>query len=185
MKISGSLIMVACLFASTAAFAQSNIDGTDKYAWGENVGWVNFRPSEADGVVVDGDVLSGYAWMENAGWLHFGDGTPEGGSQYSNTSATDYGVNSDGAGNLSGYAWGENIGWVCFDTSGSGGSQVTIDGSGDFSGYAWGENIGWISMASGYGVNTSWRAGPTDTPTDTPQPTPTMPSGVDGWERYE
>jgi len=52
-------------------------------------------------------------------------------------------------------AWGENIGWIAFDTTGSGGSQVTIDGTGQFQGYAWGENVGWISMNTGYGVSTT------------------------------
>jgi len=86
------------------------------------------------------------------GWICVGDGTPDTPPHYSNGSATDYGVNHDGNGNLSGYAWGENIGWVVFDTSGSGGSQVTISPAGAFAGYAWSENIGWINMTSGYGV---------------------------------
>ena len=157
MKRLALLLALAGVLLATGSYAQTNIDGTYKYAWGENIGWVNFQGDVANGVIVGDDYLSGYAWLENVGWLFLGDGTPtgSGGTQYTQA-AGDTGVNHDGSGNLSGYAWGENIGWVVFDTSGSAGSQVTIDGSGNFSGYAWSENVGWINMASGYGVRTDW-----------------------------
>jgi hypothetical protein len=142
------LVMVA----ATPAFAASNISSTDKYAWGQNAGWQNAYADGTNGVVVTPDLLAGCIWCENVGWICVGGGTPVTPPHYSNTSAADYGVNHDGTGNLSGYGWGENIGWVAFDTSGTGGSRVTINPAGEFSGYAWSENIGWINMASGYGV---------------------------------
>jgi hypothetical protein len=73
----------------------SNIDFTNKYAWGTNVGWLNFNPTL--GVTVYDDHLEGYAWAENVGWIRLG--TYEGGGTYSynNSSMTDYGVNNDGS----------------------------------------------------------------------------------------
>ena len=42
------------------------------YAWGENVGWINFEPAYG-GVFIDPATgeFSGYAWGENIGWLKF------------------------------------------------------------------------------------------------------------------
>lgn len=115
-------------------------DANNQYAWGENVGWINFEPSEGPGVTVSDANLTGFIWAENIGWI--------------NLSPENYGgVFNDGAGLLSGYAWGENIGWINFGPDYGG---VTIDADGNFAGYAWGENIGWINFNSadlyGYGV---------------------------------
>jgi hypothetical protein len=49
--------------------AAGNINTTDKWAWGTNVGWVNFSPTDG-GVTVYDDHLEGYAWAENIGWIH-------------------------------------------------------------------------------------------------------------------
>lgn len=137
-------------------FAAGNCTG---YAWGENVGWINFNP-QVGGVTVTDNSLTGYAWGENIGWINF--------------SPTNGGVTNDGNGNLTGYAWGENVGWINFNPSGS---QVVINSSGNFTGYAWGENIGWITMS---GVQTSWRPGPTPAPQPAPAPEPEPePSPVD------
>jgi len=113
----------------------------DKFAWSENIGWLNFKSSHEQ-VTVYNDHLEGYIWAENIGWIRVGTHTEGGHFTYSNDAAGTYGVNNDGFGNLSGYGWGENIGWVNFNSANS---QVTIDSnSGDFNGYAWSENIGWI-----------------------------------------
>jgi hypothetical protein len=106
-------------------------DGS-QYAYGENVGWVNFEPGQGPGVTVSGTQLTGYVWAENIGWI--------------NLSPASYGgVFNDGAGNLSGYAWGENVGWINFSPTYGG---VTIDAEGNFDGWAWGENIGWLNFNS-------------------------------------
>lgn len=153
--IAGSGALAALLLAASpvASPAQSNIDPANAFAWGENIGWINLLPSSEDGVVVTPNYLSGFAWAENVGWINFGTG-PDNSTAYTQT-ATDFGVNNDGSGNLTGYAWGENIGWINFDTSSVAGptGQVTIDmASGEFAGFAWGENIGWINFAHDYGV---------------------------------
>jgi uncharacterized protein GlcG (DUF336 family) len=126
-----------------------NIDSTNKYAYGENVGWINFAPTEGSGVTVTNTAVTGMAWGENIGWI--------------NLSPGDGGVLNDTNGNLSGYAWAENVGWINFNPTGGG---VKIDpATGVFSGMAWGENIGWINFApNGFPVKTAWR-GETTPPT--------------------
>ena len=141
------------LLASTTS---GIIDSTSRYAWSENMGWIDFGTSEGAVNITD-SALSGYAWSETTGWISL---------DCSNTSScatVDYKVANNGEGTLSGYAYGENIGWIQFAPTGGG---VTIDSSGDFAGYAWGENTGWIvfncSTTSScgtvsYKVNTDWR----------------------------
>ena len=119
----------------------ANIDPAKKFAWGENVGWFNFAPSQGPGVTVTESAVTGFAWAENIGWINL---SPESG-----------GVFNDGQGNLSGYAWGENVGWINFAPIGGG---VRITPAGFFVGFAWGENIGWINFApTGGGVRTLFR----------------------------
>ena len=121
-------------------------DGS-KYAYGENVGWFNFNPSQGPGVIVYSGKLAGYVWQENIGWI--------------NLSPASYGgVTYDSNWKLSGYAWGENVGWINFNPTIPGDSNdygVRIDSNGNFDGYAWGENIGWIHFSStapvDYGVS--------------------------------
>ena len=128
----------------SCVWASGNIDPADKYAWSENVGWVNFAPSNGGVTVVYNGAngyLSGYAWGENIGWIKLGDDSA---GPYNNNSSTDWGVNLDAGGNLSGFAWGENVGWIKFDSAYN---QATIDlVTGRFDGYAWGENIGWLRL---------------------------------------
>ncbi|HAO20197.1 MAG TPA: hypothetical protein DCQ37_06725, partial [Desulfobacteraceae bacterium] len=145
-----------------------NTDTSDKYAWSENTGWLNFN--SWIGASVFSDHLEGYAWNETIGWIRLGTFTGGTAHTYSNnlddwtsydTYLKDYGVNNDGYGNLSGYAWSENTGWINFRPVGGG---VFIDPSGNFSGYAWGETIGWIHFANttpAYKVVTKWLSGAT------------------------
>ncbi len=138
----------------TVSYA-GNIDPNNsglQYAYGENVGWINFQPSYGPGVTVTGSAVAGMAWAENIGWI--------------NLSPIYGGVTNDGNGNLSGYAWSENEGWISFscENTGSCGTAsygVTVDpDTGVFSGKAWGENIAWISFdysgSETHGVKTSW-----------------------------
>jgi hypothetical protein len=149
-------VIVLCLFGVAQA-ATGNIDAVDKWAWGTNVGWINFNP-EHGGVTVYADHLEGYAWGENIGWIRMGSHEGGGTHTYANTTQDNYGVNRDADGNLSGYAWGSNVGWINFNPTHS---QVTIDPAGSFDGYAWGENVGWIhfkNAAPAYNVLITSRA---------------------------
>ena len=147
-----------------AAAAQSTIDATLKHAWGANTGWINFRPSAADGVVAGEAYCSGYAYSGNLGWIHFGDGTPANGHTYVNADAADYGVNHDGEGNLSGYAYSANTGWIHFGwAAASDPNRPRINLlTGAFTGYAYGANTGWINLGAGYLETDSLSAPDTD-----------------------
>jgi hypothetical protein len=131
-------IIIAALFLCRVNLRAENIDpykDGSQYAYGENIGWINFEPSATEGVHVDSNNLDGFIWAENIGWI--------------NLSPSTGGVANDGSGNLSGYAWGENVGWINFDPNVPGDSNdygVTIDSDGNFDGYAWGENIGWLNF---------------------------------------
>jgi len=131
-----TLAIFAMAISALASFASAeNIDPDEdgsQYAWGENVGWLNFEPGgngSSYAVTVEDAGLTGYVWAENIGWV--------------NLSPASYGgVFNDGTGLLSGYAWGENVGWINFGPAYGG---VTIDLNGNFDGWAWGENVGWIT----------------------------------------
>ncbi len=129
----------------------SQAHGTNKWSWGENVGFMNWRdggtPAGARGLRVHSNFLSGLVWCENIGWLDLGDATPSAGSTYLNAAGDDFGVNVDGAGNLFGMAWGENVGWVNFmgGALASPANPARIEGH-RLRGYAWGENVGWINL---------------------------------------
>jgi hypothetical protein len=104
--------------ANTVLASNTNgtIDSTNKYAWGENIGWLNFSVNNGDIQITDTG-LTGYVWSENYGWISL-DTNVESGS-----------VTNDGEGNLGGNAWGERLGWINFN-------RVIIDEDGYFSGYA-------------------------------------------------
>jgi hypothetical protein len=107
MKIFKMIFILILVLYPIGTFA-GNIDPDNddsKYAWGENVGWINFDPSLGSGVRVTDSAVEGYAWGENIGWI--------------NLSPTNGGVDNDGNGNLSGYAWGENVGVDQLCTHGS------------------------------------------------------------------
>lgn len=157
---------VHCLIAFTALLsapevlrADSAIHPTNSYAWAGNAGWVNFRADGINGVVIGEYVCSGYAYAGNFGWIHFGDGAPANGINYQNNSASDFGVNHDGVGNLSGYAYGANIGWVNFGwASTNDANRPRFDlATGQFSGFAYSANVGWLNLGSGYLVTNSVR----------------------------
>jgi hypothetical protein len=149
------IFLLFVLYAN-ASTTNGTIDSTNSYAWGENVGWINFGASQGN-VAVTSSGITGYAWGENVGWISLNC------SNDSSCGAVDYGIKNTTGGQLSGYAWGENIGWVDFRPTFGG---VGIDGNGEFTGYAWGENIGWVVFncsttascgAVDYKVSTDWR----------------------------
>jgi hypothetical protein len=139
---------VAALTAPTA----TTINSVNRFAYGANIGWIDWHSDVANGAVVGEFVCSGYIYSANVGWIHLGDGTPANGIRYANNSATDFGVNHDGAGNLRGFAYGANIGWLNFTNRAAAGD--TYEGpkvdlfTGRLSGYVYGANIGWITLSN-------------------------------------
>jgi hypothetical protein len=105
---------------------------SSKYAWSDNVGYINF-----ENVTVGDTKLSGSAWSKNKGFI--------------NLNPANGGVLNDGAGNLSGSAWGEQLGWIDF-------SSVKINTNGKFSGTATGTLVGTITFDCHFcDVETDWR----------------------------
>ena len=145
-----------CLFfplMTLASQTNGTIDPAHAYAWGNDIGWVNFGTVGGDVHITD-SALTGYAWSSNFGWIDL--------------SPTHAGVTNDGNGTLGGYAWNENIGWIDF-------GGVTIDSSGRFSGTATTTNEGAITFnCNECMVTTDWlleavrnassSGGPTSTP---------------------
>lgn len=124
--------------------AQSTISSTDRYAYAANAGWIDFRADAANGTRVLDTCLAGYAYAGNFGWIHLGNATPINGHTYSNTSASDYGVNLSPTGLLTGYAYAANVGWIAFEQTHG---QPTLNLiSGKFTGYAYSANLGWIAL---------------------------------------
>src|SRR6266446_3756003 len=88
------------------------------------------------------------ACAANLGWINVGSGAPANGIQYQNNSASDYGVNYDGRGNLRGCAYGASIGWLNFENTGA----PRLDPmTGKLSGYIYSANCGWISLSNALG----------------------------------
>jgi len=136
----GFLVAITLVFALTWAAFAANINATNKYAWSETTGWLNFLPTYG-GVTVNPTYLSGTVWHERIGWLQLG---ASAGGPYGNSTATNWGVNQDVSGNLSGYAWSETLGWINFSPT-HGGVNINLL-TGAFSGYAWAERFGWINF---------------------------------------
>jgi hypothetical protein len=127
--------------------ADTTIDAINHHAYGANHGWLDCRGDTANGAVIGEYVCSGYIYAANVGWINLGSGSPANGIYYQNTSASDFGVNQDGLGNLRGYAWGANIGWMNFEATG----VPRVDPlTGNFSGCAWSANCGWISLSNAF-----------------------------------
>lgn len=153
-------VLTAAALATLAAMAPAatvttNVVDGNQFAWGENIGWTNWRGQGTGDAAtppprIGPQFCSGFVWCENVGWLNLGDGSPSNGASYSQA-AGDTGVNVSPTGALSGYAWGENIGWVHFDWTPTDGGSIAqrpfVDvANGRFVGYAWGENVGWINF---------------------------------------
>jgi Bacterial TSP3 repeat len=123
----------------------TTIDAANHYAYGANIGWMDWRGDTNHGAVIGEYVCSGYIYAANVGWINLGNGAPADGIYYQNNSATDFGVNQDGLGNLRGDAWGANIGWIAFEATGA--PRVDL-ATGRMSGYVWSANCGWISLSN-------------------------------------
>ncbi len=132
---------LACLSAPAA----TTINAVNKYSYGANFGWMDWRGDTNNGVAVTDYICSGYIYSANVGWINVGGGTSANSIQYQNNSATDCGVNLDGAGNLRGLAYGANIGWINFENLGA--PKVDLN-TGRFSGHCYSANCGWISLSN-------------------------------------
>ncbi|MCD4680309.1 MAG: peptidoglycan-binding protein [Bacteroidales bacterium] len=146
-KIISVILIAICLVLPNFSFASETngaINSINKYAWSENIGWINFGCDNCNVQITDSGI-TGYGWSANYGWINLDPSTS--------------GVANNGEGTLSGQAWGENADWINF-------SGVTIDSGGYFNGYANGTLTGDISFncsntnscgSSDFKVETDWR----------------------------
>ena len=147
------LISLALLTGGAGLHAATTIQPTNSFAYGANIGWINWRGDVTSGAVVGEYVCSGSIWSANCGWISLGSGTPVNGIQYGNASATDFGVNLTGhvvsggvpPAQLRGFAYGANIGWINFESTGN--PEISLS-TGRLSGFAYSANCGWIDLAS-------------------------------------
>jgi fibronectin type III domain protein len=128
-----------------SATAASTIHPENRYAYGFNIGWMDWRTDGASGAAIGLNVCSGYIYASNVGWIHLGNGAPANGISYQNDTTSDFGVNHDGCGNLRGYAYAANIGWVRFEEKGAPRLDLA---TGKLSGFIYGANAGWISLSN-------------------------------------
>jgi hypothetical protein len=133
------------LLAILSATAATTIDAANKFAYGANIGWMNFTGDNTNGAVIGDYVCSGYIYSANVGWISLGSGLPTNGIRYQNASSNDFGVNHDGFGKLRGYAYGANIGWVNFENNGAPAVNLL---TGRLSGSVYSANCGWISLSN-------------------------------------
>lgn len=150
MKIKILLVVVftfLMVHAPVFVRAATTIAPSNPYAYGGNIGWLNWYADGANGAVIGEYVCSGYIYAGNIGWINLGSGSPTNLVQYLNVSPNDFGVNMDPFGKLRGYAWGANIGWINFESVGA--PKVDM-ATGKFSGYAYSANCGWISLSNAF-----------------------------------
>jgi len=115
-----------------------SIVGSSAYAWGENMGWINFLANGGNISVTD-TTVTGYAWNSNYGWI--------------NLSPSTGGVTNNCSGILGGKAWSETLGWIDF-------SGAKIDSNGRFVGTigTFGSTVGRISFdCANCDVKTNWQ----------------------------
>ena len=142
-----SLLAIAVMSLCSSVRAASTVNSANKFSYGANIGWADWRGDPNAGAVIGEYVCSGYIYSANVGWINLGSGTPANSIQYQNDSATDYGVNQDGLGNLRGFAYGANIGWIGFENSGA--PKVDLV-TGKMTGSIYSANCGWISLSNAF-----------------------------------
>jgi hypothetical protein len=140
-----SLTLLSLLMTPLVGWTATTINVTNHYAYGANLGWMDWRGETNNGAVIGDYVCKGNIYAANVGWINLGSGVPANGIHYEYLDASDFGVNHDGFGNLRGFAWGANIGWINFETNGA--ASVNLR-TGALSGYVWSANCGWISLSN-------------------------------------
>jgi hypothetical protein len=148
------VLLFALIGIAVASHAATTINAVNRFAYGANIGWMDWRGDVTSGAVIGEYICTGFIYAANVGWISLGSGTPANGIRYQNNSASDYGVNHDGLGNLRGYAYAANIGWLTFtnrDAIGTFYEGPKIDLlSGRMSGFIWSGNCGWISLSNAF-----------------------------------
>jgi len=144
---------------STLVQPAQAVSATDKYAWSEVAGWIDFRPDFANNlyVQVSASDFEGYAKvLSTAGYISFNCVTSN------DCTAADFKTSRTTDGDVLGWAWSENYGWISMNCAnpilptypsgrcaaqGGVDYKVSINAVTDrFSGWAWNDVVGWISF---------------------------------------
>lgn len=140
------IIIFTCLIGLQASASENigTVINGSQYAWGENIGWVNFAPKTSgnySGLTITDNAVTGYAWSSILGWINF---SPTNSGQ---------GVTNTPSGQLGGNAWISGLGWLSMN-------GVTINSVGKFTGVAGteGSSVGRVSFDCNHcDVLTDWR----------------------------
>ena len=118
------LVAVMLLWAlpAFASGTTGTVSDSHKFAWGENIGWINFAPTDGTnyvGLNINNGVVSGFGWSNNFGWINF------------NPTNSGQGVTVDTTtGHFAGYVWVSGFGgWLNM-------SGVAVNSVGKFVGTA-------------------------------------------------
>jgi len=131
------------VFVRSALGVDSNINSTNKWAWNDIAGWIDFYNGGSGAKVDENKVSRWGVFDDNTSTyvaLHCAD-VPTTGAY---DCPPNFGIANDD-GSLSGYAWSDEYGWISFSGL-SPAYAVSIDATGDFQGFAWNDILGWISF---------------------------------------
>ena len=82
--LAGLILLSALSLQRSALHAATTIDPVNRYAYGANLGWINWVGDTNNGAVIGLQVCSGYIYSANIGWINLGSGTPANQIQYQN-----------------------------------------------------------------------------------------------------
>lgn len=150
------------------AEAAPNINATNKWAWNDVIGWIDFYYTGNQNVEITDTDLRGYA-SSSVGFISLNCASGPPGSVCTNA----YSV-TNSLGTFAGWAWNETIGWISFNCSNTNTcSNVSYSVrvvNGELTGWAWNDVVGWISFNCSntascgtidYKVGTTWTPPPT------------------------
>jgi hypothetical protein len=146
-KTASKALLLLVLSSVTLCRGATTINAVNRFSYGANVGWMDWRGDTNQGAIMGEYICSGYIYSANCGWINLGTGAPTNGIQYKNLSDSDFGVNHDGFGNLRGYAYSSNVGWINFENLGA--PRVDLK-TGKLSGSIYSANCGWISLSNSF-----------------------------------
>ncbi len=139
-----ALLLYAFALPAYASETSGTILSSQKFGWGDVIGWINFAPTDGTaytGLVITDSSVTGYAWSRDHGWINF------------SPSHSGQGVTNTPQGVLGGSAWVSDLGWISMQ-------GVTINQNGEFVGIAGvsGTDTARISFnCSTCSVATDWR----------------------------
>ncbi|HZL42144.1 MAG TPA: hypothetical protein VFD66_02545, partial [Verrucomicrobiae bacterium] len=78
MKIQPLFLVLAFALAALtpSSFAATTINSANKFSYGANFGWIDWRGDTNSGAVIGEYVCSGDIYSANVGWINLGSGSP-------------------------------------------------------------------------------------------------------------